>query len=299
MPVDRAAATNPIHLLIHMWRNAFYTVLALIAFAANSLLCRLALASTSIDPASFTSVRLVTGAIMLSLVMRTASVSKERVAPSWNAASLLFLYAVPFSFAYRHLTAGTGALLLFGAVQVTMILGSFRGGHGPGPGQWIGLALAFGGLIYLVFPGLAAPSPLGAGLMLLAGLSWGLYTLKGRTVTNPLGQTASNFTRTVPMALILCVISFRYLAVDPRGLLLATLSGAIASGLGYVLWYLALPGLSPITASVVQLAVPPLAAAGGIGFLGERVTWRLGAASLLVLGGIAVSLHFGRRQPST
>jgi drug/metabolite transporter (DMT)-like permease len=202
----------------------------------------------------------------------------------------LFLYAAPFSFAYGTLTTGTGALLLFGAVQVTMILGTLRAGDRPKPGQWLGLAIAFGGLVYLVLPGIAAPSPLGASLMLLAGLAWGLYSLRGRAVQSPLAQTASNFARTVPLVLALSVVGHRFLHAEPRGLFLALLSGALASGLGYVVWYLALAGLSGLTASIVQLAVPVLAAAGGVLLLQERITLRLGLAGLLVLGGIALAL---------
>lgn len=278
--------------------TVLYTILALLAFAANSLLCRLALAGGSIDPASFTLVRLVSGAAMLALLLQLRSAAKASATSSWTAAALLFLYAVPFSFAYRHLQAGTGALLLFGAVQVTMLLGGFRSGHRPAPGQWLGLAVAFGGLVYLVFPGLTAPSPIGAGLMLLAGLSWGLYSLKGRTATDPLAQTAGSFARTVPMAAVLCLALLPSLRFESRGMLLAGVSGAFASGVGYVLWYHALPGLSTVTASIVQLSVPLIAAAGGIAFLGERMTLRLGLATLLVLGGIATALLQIRRQPA-
>lgn len=273
-----------------MSRTPLYTTLALIAFAANSVLCRLALSRGVIDPASFSAIRLLAGAGTLAVVVRASAPSRAPVTPSWASAALLFLYAVPFSFAYTSLSAGTGALLLFGAVQATMILASLRRSERPRAAQWLGLASAFGGLTYLVLPGVTAPSPRGAALMLLAGVAWGLYTLRGRGVSNPLGQTASNFARTIPMILAITLVAYGGLHLQLEGVLLALLSGALASGLGYVLWYQALAGLSKIAASIVQLAVPILAAAGGIAILGEQVTLRLLLASLLVLGGISLVL---------
>jgi drug/metabolite transporter (DMT)-like permease len=278
-------------------RTALCTVLALIAFAANSVLCRLALSRGAIDPASFSAVRLLAGAGTLALLVRAGTPSRAPAAPSWASATLLFLYAVPFSFAYASLSTGTGALLLFGAVQATMILASLRRSERPRAVQWLGLAGAFGGLTYLVLPGVTAPSPHGAALMLLAGVAWGFYTLRGRGVSDPLGQTASNFARTVPMVLAVTVVSYRGLHWQLAGVLLALLSGALASGLGYVLWYHALAGLSKIAASIVQLTVPILAAAGGIVFLGEQVTPRLLLASLLVLGGIGLVFLARPRGP--
>lgn len=276
-------------------RTSLWTLLALVAFAANSILCRLALSGGGMDPAAFTTIRLLAGAVTLALLLRSRNPSTATIRTSWTDAALLFLYATFFSFAYRLLQAGTGALLLFGAVQVTMLIGGFRDGHRHTLSQGLGLALAFGGLTYLVLPGLASPSPLGAGLMIVAGLSWGLYSLSGRMATDPLAQTASNFARTIPMVILLCLVSLSSLTVEPRGVLLASLSGAGASGLGYVLWYRALPGLSPITAAIVQLAVPVLAAGGGIAFLDEQISWRLGVATLLVLGGIAIAVISVRR----
>jgi drug/metabolite transporter (DMT)-like permease len=273
-----------------VFRISLWTTLALFAFAANSILCRLALSQGTIDPASFTTVRLVAGAVTLALLARLASNSPSSADPSWISAAMLFLYAAPFSFAYGSLTTGTGALLLFGAVQVTMILGALRAGDRPHAGQWLGVGIAFGGLVYLVLPGIAAPSPLGATLMLLAGLAWGLYSLRGRAARNPLAQTASNFARTVPMVLALSLVAHRSLHAEPRGLVLALLSGSLASGVGYVVWYQAVAGLSGIAASIVQLAVPVLAAAGGVLLLDERITLRLGVAALLVLGGVALTL---------
>jgi drug/metabolite transporter (DMT)-like permease len=277
-------------------RTALWTTLALVAFSANSLLCRLALRHALIDPASFTTVRLVAGALTLALLARLQSGSAPSAVPSWSAAAMLFLYAAPFSFAYGMLTAGTGALLLFGAVQVTMILGALRAGDRPNAPQWIGLGIAFGGLVYLVLPGITAPSPFGAMLMLLAGLAWGLYSLRGRTARNPLAQTASNFARTVPMVLALSLVAHRAIHVEARGLALALLSGAVASGLGYVIWYHALAGLPGIQASIAQLAVPVLTAVGGVLLLDERITLRLGLAAPLVLGGVALTV-FARPRP--
>jgi drug/metabolite transporter (DMT)-like permease len=267
------------------------TLLALAAFAANSLLCRLALREGAIDPASFTAIRLLSGAIVLALLLRAGNRAPLFAAGSWASAAYLALYAIPFALAYRNLTAGTGALLLFGAVQCTMILGGYREGHRLSGGQWVGLVIAFGGLVYLVAPGVSAPAPGGAALMTLAGLAWGIYSLRGRGAGQAaLPQTAGNFARATPLAIVVCLLTLPGLFATANGVLLAVLSGALASGLGYVIWYRVLPGLTPVAASVVQLAVPLLAAAGGIGLLGERVTLRLGIATVLVLGGIAFTL---------
>jgi len=271
-------------------RTRLYTALALVAFAANSLLCRLALSSGVIDPTGFTTVRLVAGAGTLVLLARAGGGSWPVGAISWTSAALLFAYALPFSFAYTGLSAGSGALLLFGAVQATMILAAFRASERPRPGQWLGLTSAFGGLAYLVWPGVTAPAPDRAGLMLLAGVAWGLYTLRGRGVVDPLRRTAGNFVYAVPLVLAACLLARATLHFEPRGVLLGVLSGALASGVGYVLWYQALAGLSKLSAAIVQLAVPILAAAGGILFLGEHATLRLLLASLLVLGGVGLGV---------
>jgi drug/metabolite transporter (DMT)-like permease len=278
-------------------RTALWTALALVAFSTNSLLCRLALSRGSIDPATFTTVRLVAGALTLAILARALARPPRRSDVSWASAAMLFLYAAPFSFAYSTLTAGTGALLVFGAVQVTMILGSLHAGDRPNVAQWLGLLIAFGGLVYLVLPGLTAPHPVGAALMLLAGLAWGLYSLRGRSARDPLAQTASNFARTVPMVLALSVASYRSMHVESRGLVLAVASGAVASGMGYVIWYRAVPGLPGIAASIVQLPVPMLTAAGGVLLLKERITIRLGIAAVLVLSGVALTLLARRPRP--
>ncbi len=263
------------------------TGLAMIAFASNSLLCRLALKQTTIDAASFTSVRIISGALCLCAI---GWLSKARItkAGSWTSALALFGYAALFSFAYVQLTAGTGALLLFGAVQATMIIWAFHKGERLRLPQWIGLLAAIGGLIVLVFPGLTAP-PLGAAfLMLLAGLAWGVYSLRGKRAGDPLFSTVGNFARAVPMTLVLTIVMLRSVRLGGAGVAYAIASGAIASGLGYAIWYTALPQLRATAAATVQLSVPVLAAIGGIIFLSETISLRLCLASVAVLGGIAL-----------
>lgn len=265
------------------------TALALVAFAGNSLLCRLALRAGAIDPASFTSFRLASGALVLALLLRGRAAPRAP-APSWRPAAALAGYAIPFSFAYVALPAGTGALLLFGAVQVTMLASSLRGGERHHPRQWLGALIALGGLLYLLLPGLAAP-PLGsAALMLLAGIAWGAYSILGRGATDPLAATATNFARAVPVALLASALTLASFTASLPGVLLALASGAIASGLGYVIWYAALPRISRLTASLVQLAVPVLTALAGVLLLGESLTPRLLLAGTLVLGGIALGV---------
>ena len=276
----------------------------MIAFASNSLLCRLALKQTSIDAASFTFVRIFSGAVALWLIIRirrrlmverTASPLVERPSGSslrqagnWLSALALFAYAAAFSFAYRSLSAGTGALLLFGAVQATMILWGIRKGERLHAIQIAGLALAVSGLVVLLFPGLSAPPFNGSILMLGAGLAWGIYSLRGKQSSNAVAATAGNFLRAVPFAAILCLIQIPSAHLDRAGIGYAILSGAIASGLGYVIWYTALPHLKAASAATVQLSVPVLAATGGILLLGEPLTLRFLFASIAVLGGITL-----------
>ena len=273
-----------------MLRIPIYTALALIAFAANSILCRLALSEEAIDPASFTSVRLMAGAVMLYALVRGHRGGSAPLKGSWLSAAMLALYAVPFSLAYVSLTAGTGALLLFGAVQATMLLASVGAGERPDAVQWIGVVLALAGLVYLLLPGLASPPLMAAMLMLLAGVAWGVYSLLGKGSADPLRETAGNFVRAVPFAIAVSAVMLRDLHLELRGLVLAIASGAVASGLGYVLWYAALRNLSGFTASIVQLAGPVLAAAGGVLLLDERISLRLAVAATLVLGGIALAI---------
>lgn len=271
-------------------RTTFLTTLALVAFAANSVLSRIALRNGSIDPASFSAVRLAAGAVTLVFVTACTRTPVTPAAGSWTSAGMLFLYAVPFSFAYTRLTAGTGALILFGCVQVTMMSAALWTGERPHALQWCGLGLALGGLVYLMWPGLAAPPWSGATFMALAGFSWGVYSLRGQRSPGPLAQTTSNFVRSVPLVLAVSVVALPHFHVERDGVLFAVASGTLASGLGYVVWYLALGGLSRTSAAVVQLAVPVLAAAGGVIFLQEIVSERLIVSAVMVVGGIALAL---------
>jgi drug/metabolite transporter (DMT)-like permease len=279
-------------------RTAALTLGALIAFATNSLLCRLALGSAAIDPSSFTAIRLASGAVSLAII---AALCRTGFAGSWPSALALFLYAAPFSFAYIFLGAGAGALILFGAVQVTMIAAGLRRGERPHRLEWTGLAAALAGLAYLAAPGLSAPSPAGSALMAIAGIAWGAYSLRGRAASaaaaNPIAITAGNFLRAVPFGIALSLALLHDAHVAPRGALLAVLSGAIMSGVGYVVWYAALPALSATRAATLQLAVPALAAFGGIAFLGETLTPRMALAAALILGGVALAIR-GRRAES-
>lgn len=262
----------------------------MVAFAANSLLCRLALAQPRIDPASFGSIRLVSGALVLALIVRMRAGSDAPPRSDWLAATMLFAYVALFSFAYLSLPAGTGALILFGAVQLTMLGAGLRAGERFAPAAWAGLAAAIAGLVYLVSPGVSAPAPLGATSMALAGAAWGVYSLRGRGITDPLAATASNFARAVPLALALSVLTAGAVHADGPGVVLAVASGALSSGIGYVIWYAALRGLTAMRAATVQLSVPPIAAIGGALMLAEPLTPRLMLASAAILGGIAVVL---------
>jgi len=271
-------------------RLAAYTALAMFAFAANSLLCRLALKETSIDAASFSTIRILSGAITLSLVMQWQTRSL-RMQGSWHGAFALFLYIVAFSFAYLSLSAGTGALLLFGAVQVTMIVAGYIAGERMSRLQSAGFAAALAGLVVLVLPGVEAPTLEGSVLMLASGIAWGMYSLLGRGVSDPAAATTGNFLRAVPLAITLSLLTFPWLKLNLMGLLYAVLSGALASGLGYVLWYRVLQHMSSMTASTVQLSAPVIAALGGIVLLDEAVTPNLMIATLLILGGIGLVLR--------
>jgi drug/metabolite transporter (DMT)-like permease len=272
-----------------------FTALALLAFAANSLLCRSALGSGGIDPVSFTAVRLLSGAVVLWLLSRILGERQAMPAPapviggSWRSGLALFAYAAAFSLAYVSLSAGVGALLLFGSVQVTMLATAMRSGNGLDRGQAVGFAAAAAGLVVLVLPGITAPSPLGALLMAVAGVAWGIYTMRGRSASAPVRMTAGNFVRSVPFALLSLLPAIGSLHSNAQGLVLALASGTVTSGLGYVIWYRALRGLSVAQASVLQLLVPVLAAFGGVVLLGEQLSVRLAGASLLILGGVALA----------
>lgn len=272
------------------------TLLAMLAFAGNSLLCRAAFDATRIDAASFTTIRVVAGAIALWLIVRARS-GKGEAAGSWASAAALFAYAAAFSFAYLSLTAATGALLLFGAVQATMIgVGLWRGER-LRPWQLLGLACALGGLIGLLLPGISAPPLHGAALMLLAGIAWGVYSLRGKGAGDPLRATAGNFLRAVPLAAALSLAMLSSASIDPAGAALAVASGAVTSGIGYAIWYTALPGLKAASAATVQLSVPLITALGGMALLGEPLTLRLVFASIAILGGIALVIAEKRPLP--
>jgi drug/metabolite transporter (DMT)-like permease len=267
------------------------TTVAMMAFASNSLLNRLALGQNAIDPTSYTTIRIASGAVMLLIL---ASLQRKTDQPifrgSWISAAFLFLYAITFSFAYLSLSTGTGALILFGSVQVTMIIVALRSGERPSLLEWIGLILALSGLVYLVFPGLTAPSPLGSALMTGAGIAWGFYTLRGRGSQNPLGNTAGNFIYATPMISVILLFSLNKVHITSSGVMYAIISGAITSGVGYAIWYAALRGLTTTRAATVQLSVPVIAAWSGVVFLAENVSLRLFIAGILILGGIALAL---------
>jgi drug/metabolite transporter (DMT)-like permease len=271
-------------------RTMALTVLAMLAFAANSLLCRMALQQASIDAASFGSVRLFSGALVLMAIVRLRGGPPAAARSDWLAATMLWLYVAAFSFAYLTLPAGSGALILFGAVQLTMFAVGLRSGERFSAVAWAGFALAVGGLLYLVWPGIAAPPLAGTLLMATAGIAWGVYSLRGRAAGEPVAATAGNFLRAAPLALMLSLAFASQLKVSGSGVLLAVASGAVTSGLGYVLWYAALSHLSALRAATVQLSVPPLAAIGGVLLLSEALTTRLVIASAAVLGGIALVL---------
>ncbi|MCG8507550.1 MAG: DMT family transporter [Sphingomonadales bacterium] len=280
-------------------KTILLTIVTLVAFAANSVLTRLALEGGTIDAASFTLIRVSAGAFMLApLAWLAGGGSAVMRAGSWGSAVALFAYAIAFSFAYLTLDAGTGALILFAAVQASMIgIGMVRG-EWPRAAEWLGLLTALGGLAYLVSPGLTAPKPEGAALMAVAGIAWGVYSIRGRGSAAPLAETAGNFIRALPFALVSAGLAIGGLNADLRGVLLAVASGALASGLGYAIWYTALRGLSATTAAIVQLAVPVIAALGGVFFIGEAITLRLAIAAIIILGGIAVAILGRRRSES-
>ena len=271
-------------------RITVLTTLAVIAFAFNSLLCRLALKHTSIDPASFTTIRLVSGAIMLWLIVQIGR-GTQTGSGNWPSAFALFVYAAGFSFAYVSLAASTGALLLFGAVQTTMIGHSVWVGERLQRLQLVGLLLALGGLVGLLLPGLSAPPLLGSSLMLSAGVAWGIYSLRGKTVGDATRVTTGNFLRAVPMAATLSLVMHDGTSLDYPGMLFAVASGALASGIGYAIWYMALPALKTTSAATVQLSVPIIAAIGGMVFLNESPSLRFILASVAILGGIALVIR--------
>ncbi|MEO0947164.1 MAG: DMT family transporter [Cyanobacteria bacterium J06641_5] len=277
-------------------KTTLLTSLALLAFAANSLLTRLALGAGAIDAASFMAIRLFAGAAMLcGLVGISRGSDGFNARGDWLAALMLFLYAALFSFAYLQLDSGTGALILFGTVQATMLLAALRQGETPNILEWLGLLFALGGLTYLVLPGLSAPPILGSGLMVGSGIAWGIYSLLGRGAQAPIVNTMANFLRSLPFAIGAFLFTLPSVQLSPRGIILASISGAITSGVGYVLWYAALKQLTATRAAMVQLAVPILAAMGGIIFLQEIFSARLAIASFAILAGIGLAI-LGRQH---
>ena len=269
-------------------RTIGMTALAMVAFAGNSVLCRMALGAGVIDAASFATVRIASGGLVLALLLLWRRRKPARA--EWRTVAGLFAYVAFFSFAYMTLTTGTGALILFGAVQLTMFGVALRAGDRFSGASWAGLILAFGGLVYLVSPGLTAPDPLGATLMAIAGIAWGAYSLLGRGTADPLAATASNFIFCIPLVALVSLVFLQDLHLTTQGVLLAILSGGVTSGIGYAIWYEALKGLSAMQAATVQLSVPAIAAIGGVWLLAESVTLRLVLASLATLGGVWIVL---------
>jgi drug/metabolite transporter (DMT)-like permease len=276
------------------------TTATMIAFAANSLLARAALRDGAIDATSYTAIRLASGALVLAIVVqarrgRAVATTAPR-AGSWPSALALSIYAIAFSYAYLQLAAGTGALLLFGAVQLTMIVGALLRGERPRWHQWLGYAIALAGMVTINLPSLHAPPPSGAALMIASGIAWGIYSLRGRGAARPIETTAGNFLRSVPFAIGLAILAFASSAhLTARGVILSVLSGGVASGLGYCLWYLVLPVLGAARGAIVQLSVPVIAAGSAVLVLHEPVRRDVAIGGAIVLGGLAIALWPRRR----
>lgn len=275
-------------------RTLLLTATAMACFAGNSLLGRLALAEGHVDPATFTAIRLATGALVLAVLALRRTPDARAPAAKWTSAALLFAYAAPFSYAYLRLGAALGALILFAAVQATMVGWGVARGERPSALGWVGIVGASAGLVALTLPGRGAPDPLGAAEMALAGVAWGAYSLRGRVASgDPVVLTSSSFTRALPLSALLVALVGPVVGVhaSARGVLLAMASGALASGVGYSIWYAALRHLSATRAAVVQLLVPILAAGGAVAWLGEPVTKRLVVTSAAILGGVALTIR--------
>jgi drug/metabolite transporter (DMT)-like permease len=258
----------------------------------------MALGQATIDAASFSTIRIIAGAICLWLITVVTRRGSVWTQGSWLSAVILFVYAIPFSYAYGLLTAGTGALILFGTVQVTMIGGALVEGERPRARQWVGLLVAIGGLVYLLFPGIASPSPIGAGLMAIAGVAWALYSIQGRGAVDPVAQNGGNFVLTLPMLLIVSMLTFKRQHIETSGAILAILSGVVTTGLGYAVWYSALRGLTATRAALVQLLVPVITVTGGVIFLREPLSPRVLLSAAIVIGGIALALTVNERTPT-
>lgn len=283
-----------------MVKTLILLTLALFAFAANSVLCRLALEGGWIDPVSFATVRMVSALILLIPLSYTLSKAQGRTSGwkegAWMSAGALFLYALSFSLAYLSLSSGTGALILFGAVQITMLIVGFLKGERMQPLQWLGFLLAVGGVVYLISPGLQSPPLLGALLMCASGVSWGLYSVFGKGAKgNPIFTTSGNFSRATVLSVVVLIAAVATLDITTKGLIVALICGMITSGLGYVLWYMVLPRVSTTQASVLQLLVPVIAAIGGMAFLSESITTRTVISSVTILGGVFLCIFCRRR----
>ncbi|WP_411827913.1 DMT family transporter [Luteolibacter sp. AS25] len=275
------------------------TAIALLSFAANSVLCRLALGGNAIDPVSFTTIRLLGGALAL-LAISAIGGKLRKAQPgdstgTWRSGFALFAYALSFSLAYTSLASGTGALILFGAVQITMLVMAMRSGERLARGQWLGFSVAIAGLVYLLSPGISAPDPRGAALMIISGIAWSFYSIAGKGATAPIAMTTGNFWRAALITLLASGFALSRASFNTTGVSLALVSGIVTSGLGYVIWYRALPLLTTSQAAILQLLVPLLATLGGVAFISEKFTTRLGIASILILGGVIVSV-FNRKK---
>lgn len=281
--------------------TAFFTIIAMVAFAANSILAREALGDGTMDAAGFTGLRLASGAVALAFVLMLRRKDEVKAVPgSWASALALFVYAVGFSFAYVQLGAATGALILFVSVQMTMISWGIACGERPRAMQWLGIFMALAGFVYLVSPALTRPDPVATALMITAGIAWGVYSLRGRGTRDPIGDTAGNFIRTLPLAMALLAFALVCQGsiggeMSGRGIVLAVASGVLASAAGYVVWYRVLPHLAAIAAAIVQLSVPVITAAAGVLFLAEPLTIELTLAGVLILFGLALAIAARRK----
>lgn len=283
----------------HQSKAILLTILAMSAFAANSLLCRVALGPALIDPAAFSMVRIITGAFSLLCILLLRGRTDAKPTADWRSAAALFFYITLFSFAYRTISAGIGALILFGATQVTMFGVALRVGERYSVLSWCGFVLAVSGLVYLASPGATSPNLIGVALMCVAGVSWGSYSILGRNGADPLGNTARNFIYCIPAALLVGILFRDGLHYTAQGLAYATISGAVSSGIGYVIWYAALRDLNITQAATVQLSVPVLAAFGGMIFLAEPMTERLLIASAATLSGVMILVTQRAGKPAT
>lgn len=285
-----------------MQSTILLTAVAMLAFAANSLLAREALGGASIEAAGYTAVRIISGAIVLYGLMRRGQTASRVTVPNlpgdWWAATALFVYAIAFSAAYLSLGAATGALILFSSVQASMVTFGLVKGDRPSLREIIGFSIAFAAFVYLILPGVGRPDPIGCVLMIASGIAWAVYTLRGRGSQDPIGQTAGNFVRASAFCLPLAGVALVYETASLTGVLLALASGIVASGLGYAIWYRALRGLATFQAALIQLSVPVIAALGAILFLNERLTLHFVVAGGCVIGGIALAILAKQKRPS-